>query len=126
MRNSLRVFLFGLVLAVVTPNVATSGQGRPASSEAGSRSVSVPTREQAPASATQPPTAGGLHQDEVTGDWGGVRSRCKDKGVVFDSSLTQFYQGVASGGSETGSEYNATAQAKLEFDFGKLAGWEHW
>jgi hypothetical protein len=40
----------------------------------------------------------------LTGSWGGVRTRWKDKGVVLDSSLTQFYQGVASGGSETGSE----------------------
>jgi porin len=33
---------------------------------------------------------------------------------------------VASGGTEAGSEYNGTAQATLEFDFGKLAGWEFW
>ena len=46
--------------------------------------------------------------------------------MVLDSSLTQFYQGVASGGTETGSEYNGTAQARLEFDFGKLAGWQFW
>jgi hypothetical protein len=52
-------------------------------------------------------------------------TRWKDKGV-FDSSLTQFYQGVTSGGTETGSEYNATAQATLEFGFGKLAGWQFW
>jgi porin len=72
------------------------------------------------------PTTGLLHQEELTGDWGGMRSRWKGKGIVFDSSLTQFYQGVASGGSETGSEYNGTLQATLEFDFGKLAGWQHW
>lgn len=46
--------------------------------------------------------------------------------MVFDSSLTQFYQGVASGGTETGNEYNGTAQARFEFDFGKLAGWQFW
>jgi hypothetical protein len=48
------------------------------------------------------------------------------EGLVLDSSLTQFYQGVSKGGTETGSEYNATAQARLEFDFGKLAGWNDW
>ena len=67
-----------------------------------------------------------LQSAVLTGDWGGTRIRWKDKGVVLDSSLTHFYQGVASGGTETGSEYNATAQATLEFDFGKLAGWQFW
>jgi porin len=42
------------------------------------------------------------------------------------SSLTQFYQGVSSGGTKTSSEYNGTAQAKVDFDFGKLAGWNYW
>jgi len=62
----------------------------------------------------------------MTGDWNGVRTRWKDKGVELKSSLTQFYQGVASGGTETSSEYNGTAQAGLDFDFGKLAGWNYW
>jgi porin len=79
------------------------------------------------ATATAPPAPQGLlEQAELTGNWGGARARWKDKGVVLDSSLTQFYQGVSSGGTETGSEYNATAQAKLTFDFGKLAGWQFW
>ena len=50
---------------------------------------------------------------ELTGDWGGTRACWKDKGVVLDSSLTQFYQGVSAAGLDTGSEYNGTAQAKL-------------
>lgn len=81
-----------------------------------------------PAPAPPPPPAptGFLEQETLTGDWGGARTRWKDKGVTVDSSLTQFFQGVSSGGNETGSEYNGTAQAKLEFDFGKLAGWQFW
>ena len=67
-----------------------------------------------------------LHQNELTGDWNGRRTRWKDKGVELASSLTQFYQGVASGGIETGSEYNGTAQATLTFDLGKLVGWNYW
>ncbi len=67
-----------------------------------------------------------LHQEALTGDWNGRRSHWKDKGVALESSLTQFYQGVASGGTETGSEYNGTAQAELKFDLGKLAGWQFW
>ena len=73
-----------------------------------------------------PPKPDLLHQEELTGDWNGVRTRWKDKGVELESSLSQFYQGVASGGTDTGSEYNGKAEAALEFDFGKLAGWSYW
>jgi porin len=86
---------------------------------------SASTAEQVPAAA-QSAATGLLDQEELTGDWGGLRTRWEDKGVVLESSLTQFYQGVASGGTETGSEYNGTVQATLEFDFGKLAGWQFW
>ena len=125
---SMRVVqLAALLVLVFTTNLAFGGQN-PATS-AGARSdgaVGGTAAEQAPGSSTQAPVTGLAHQEELTGDWGGLRTRWKDKGVVLDSSLTQFFQGVASGGTETGSEYNGTAQAKLEFDFGKLAGWEFW
>ena len=80
----------------------------------------------APPDAPTAPSTTVATQPQLTGDWGGARKRWTDKGVVLDSSLTQFYQGVADGGTETGSEYNATAQSRLEFDFGKLAGWQFW
>jgi porin len=84
---------------------------------------------QAPAGTTKPappPSPDFVHQEELTGDWGGARTKWKAKGVELASSLTQFYQGVASGGTGTSSEYNGTAQAKLDFDFGNLAGWKFW
>ena len=74
----------------------------------------------------QPAAPDLLHQEELTGDWNGTRTKWKNKGVELASSLTQFYQGVSSGGTGTSSEYNGTAQAKLDFDFGKLAGWNYW
>ena len=77
-------------------------------------------------SQTAPAHADSLRQETVTGDWNGVQTRWKEKGVELKSSLTQFYQGVASGGTETSSEYNGTAQAGLDVDFGKLQGWNHW
>src|SRR5262245_1734939 len=126
MRNGVRVILCAAVLVGGRPTVAIGGQIGGATSGAASSPTSVTSAEQISGSANQPSTAGLIHQKELTGDWEGVRTRWKDKGVVFDSSLTQFFQGVASGGSKTGSEYNATAQAKLEFDFGKLAGWQLW
>jgi porin len=85
-------------------------------------------QEPAQAGAAKPvePARDFLHQDELTGDWNGTRTRWKDKGVELASSLTQFYQGIASGGITTGSEYNGTAQATLTFDLGKLVGWNYW
>jgi porin len=65
-------------------------------------------------------------QEELTGDWSGSRTRWKGKGFETDISLTQFYQGVADGGIQTGSEYNGTFQTLFKFDLGKLAGWNFW
>jgi porin len=79
-----------------------------------------------PTQAAQPPAPDVLHQEALTGDWNGARTTWKNKGVVLASSLTQFYQGVASGGTGTSSEYNGTAQIKTDVDLGKLAGWNYW
>jgi porin len=115
-----------LVAAGLGPPRVLAGQ-HPATTPGGAASTPAPASgTQAPGSTTAPQATGAQHQEELTGDWGGARTRWKDKGVVLDSSLTQFYQGVASGGTKTGSEYLGTAQAKLKFDFGKLAGWQFW
>lgn len=65
-------------------------------------------------------------REELTGDWGGTRSRWKEKGVEMEFKLTQFYQGVAEGGIREGSEYNGKFQTVTKFDLGKLAGWKFW
>ena len=87
--------------------------------------VTATARLQAQEPPPAPPSAP-AERDTLTGDWDGARARWKNKGVELDSSLTQFYQGVASGATDTGSEYNGTAQARLSFDFGKIAGWNFW
>lgn len=65
-------------------------------------------------------------QEEMTGDWGGMRSRWKAKGVEMEFGLTGFVQGVADGGVETGTVGNGKFQTGFKFDFGKLAGWKFW
>jgi porin len=85
------------------------------------------TAPQAPVTTpAQQPGPDFFHQEQLTGDWNGARTTWKNKGVELASSLTQFYQGVSSGGTGTSSEYNGTAQALLKFDLGKLAGWQFW
>src|SRR5688572_18928541 len=44
-------------------------------------------------------------QLKLTGDWFGVRDQWANRGVTLDTNLTQFYQGVASGGKEQTSAY---------------------
>ena len=63
---------------------------------------------------------------KLTGDWGGARTNAKNKGFELASSLTQFYQGVSSGGTKTDSEYNGTFQILTKFDLAKLVGWKYW
>jgi porin len=65
-------------------------------------------------------------QEEMTGDWGGARSRMKEKGVTTEITLSQFAQGVAAGGITRGGVYNGSFQTDFKFDFGKLAGWQFW
>jgi porin len=99
-------------VVVLSPKAVMRGQ-QPAAAQ--------PAAKPAPA-----PTPDFLHQEDVTGDWNGARTRARDKGFELDSSLTQFYQGVSSGGTETSSEYNGTAQVETTFDLGKLVGWTYW
>jgi porin len=80
-------------------------------------------QESPPAQTTRP---GFFEREELTGDWGGVRSKWKAKGFEFASSVTQYYQGVVKGGAREASEYNGTAAVEFTFDFGKLWDWSNW
>src|SRR5262245_36754426 len=39
------------------------------------------------------------HRETMTGDWGGTRSRWKEKGVDLEFKFIGFYQQIASGGT---------------------------
>ena len=65
-------------------------------------------------------------QPELTGDWGGARSRWKEKGIELEFKLSNFFQGVASGGLREESEYNGKFEFTMKFDLGKVAGWKYW
>ena len=59
----------------------------------------------------------------LTGDWGGLRSKLADRGVQFDSNVTQIYQGVASGGTNRTGRYSGSTDMVLKLDFHKLGLW---
>ena len=124
--HGMNVWAACVIAGLATGLCPGAARGQTSASSSAPSTAAAATASQGASASPQPAPTGVLEQEELTGNWGGVRTRWHDKGVVLDSSLTQFYQGVSAGGTATGSEYNATAQAKLEFDFGKLAGWQFW
>jgi carbohydrate-selective porin OprB len=65
-----------------------------------------------------------MERTQLTGDWGGRRNALAERGVVVDSSLTQFYQGVTSGGAEQTFRYGAKMDLILDFDTEKMGLWK--
>jgi len=61
---------------------------------------------------------------QLTGDWLGYRTSLADRGITLDADVTQFYQGVASGGLEQQFKYGGHGDYVVKFDFDKLSGQE--
>jgi porin len=59
----------------------------------------------------------------LTGDWGGARNNLAEKGITFDLSLTQAYQGIVSGGKERVWHYGGHGDLNINVDTGKLGLW---
>jgi porin len=59
----------------------------------------------------------------LTGDWGGVRNDLAKKGVTFDLSLTQVYQGVVGGGKDELWKYGGRGDLTINVDTQKLGLW---
>jgi porin len=59
---------------------------------------------------------------KLTGDWFGGRTYLSDHGIDIDLRLSQYYQGVTSGGVDTNSEHGGTIDYRLNVDTNKLFG----
>ena len=59
----------------------------------------------------------------MTGDWLGKRSCLAEHGIEIESFLTQFYQGVASGGAEQIFRYGAKFDLLIDFDTEEMGLW---
>jgi len=72
------------------------------------------------------PCAGGWSsRPYLLGDWGGHRtSLAACHGIVFDASLTQFYQGVASGGNDQVARYGGKFDLYMIADTSKMGLWQ--
>lgn len=63
-------------------------------------------------------------RENLFDDWLGVKRRLAEHGIAVDASLTQFYQGVASGGGEQRFRYGDKMDVFVNADTGKLGLWE--
>ena len=63
-------------------------------------------------------------RSQLTGDWGGRRSALEECGIDVRSSLTQFYQGVSSGGTDRRFRYGAKYDLYFDLDSKKMGLWE--
>jgi porin len=64
-------------------------------------------------------------RDKLLDDVGGVRSGLGAHGISFDLRLSQYYQGVTSGGVDKNAEYGGTMDYRATADLHKLLGtWE--
>lgn len=72
------------------------------------------------------PSLGGplLERPTLTGDWFGLRTRLRDRGITFDISSTQYYQGVAAGGLRQEFAYGGRNDYYFHLDGEKLSLWK--
>ena len=90
-----------------------------ATSDSGAAAVPSPTESAVPL----PSSFGGPFGErlKLTGDWFGVRDKLDGSGITLDVNLTQFFQGVASGGNDRAFKYGGKIDYFLNID-GKKAG----
>ena len=74
-------------------------------------------------SSTAPYSGDLWHRSTLTGDWGGLRNDLAAKGVTFDMSLTQVYQGIVSGGKDEAWKYGGRGDLTINVDTRKLGLW---
>jgi porin len=86
-----------------------------------------PVTAEIPLVAPTPPASmfgGPLHtRPNLTGDWFGVRPALAADGISVDGNVTQFYQGVASGGRDQEARYGGHADYYLNVDGQKAGLW---
>ena len=63
-------------------------------------------------------------QEYATGDWGGLRTRLANRGVVFNFTYAADPIGVVSGGIKRGVFYNGFLDLGTDIDLEKLVGWK--
>jgi porin len=73
------------------------------------------------ASAAEP---GWLERDTLTGDWGGLRSQLKQRGLTLDLAFTQFYTGLVSGNGPHTFDYGGRMDGFVKLNTEALGLWK--
>ncbi len=60
----------------------------------------------------------------LTGNWREYRTSLAEHGITFQGDVTQYYQGVTSGGIEQTFEYGGHADYVINADLNKLGAWQ--
>jgi porin len=63
-------------------------------------------------------------REELTGDWGGARTKLREKGIDLKFRLTRSYQGGVAGDRGRKGEYSGKFDTHFRFDLEKLLGWK--
>ncbi|HVP79954.1 MAG TPA: carbohydrate porin [Thermodesulfobacteriota bacterium] len=121
----LAIVLLGPGAAPTMAQTSTQAKGKEAQSPAGTaQSTERPASTAEAKSSPQGPYSGDLwHRSTLTGDWFGVRNDLAAKGVTFDMSLTQVYQGILGGGKDQDWKYGGRGDFTLNADTQKLGLW---
>ena len=61
-------------------------------------------------------------RDQLTGEWGGLRTDLSKHGIDIDLRLSQYWQGVTDGGRDENDEYGGTMDYQFNLDGPKLFG----
>ncbi len=72
-----------------------------------------------------PPWHGDIRtRSQFTGDWAGSRDGLAENGITVFGDITQYYQGVTTGGARRQFEYGGRADYLIDFDSRKMGLWE--
>ncbi len=63
------------------------------------------------------------HRECATGDWGGLRTKLRDRGILLNFTYAADPLAVVSGGIQRGVLYNGLLDLGMDVDLEKLAGW---
>ena len=121
-RNASNLIVLLLTAAAIASNARAQAPVEPPRESASE--PSTPPPDESPGE--QDSLAGGplLERSKLTGDWFGWRSSLQDRGITFDLSTTQYYQGVASGGLEQEFQYGGRNDYFLNLEGEKLGLWQ--
>jgi len=126
--KTVAIAIVGALISFASTAFAQDSRPSPTPGASEAVAVSQSANDKAPvtaaASPVPSPDPGFWHQEEMTGDWGGARSRLKEKGVELEFKLSNFYQGTATGGVRQVSVYNGKFQTITKLDLEKIAGWK--